>query len=115
MRVIIAGGRDFNDYDLLVKKCDYFLQDQDDITVVSGEARGADKLGEKYAKERGYNVDRFPANWDKYGKGAGPIRNKQMAEHADSLILFWDGKSKGSKNMLETAKKLRLKIRIINY
>lgn len=115
MRVIIAGGRDFSNYDLLVEKCDYFLQDQDNITIISGGARGADDLGERYAEQKGYEIDRFPANWGKYGKGAGHIRNKQMAEHADGLMLFWDGKSRGSKNMLEIAKNLGLKVRIISY
>ena len=58
-KVIIAGGRDFNNYELLKAKCDYYLSnlDEADVVIVSGAARGADKLGEQYAKERGYKID----------------------------------------------------------
>ena len=75
-RVIIAGGRDFKDYDLLVKTMNHLLSNvKDDITVVCGKARGADTLGEQYAKEYGYSVQHFPADWDRYGKAAGYLRN----------------------------------------
>ena len=74
-RVIICGSRNFNDYELLKEKCDYFLSrkinDGSKVVIVSGCARGADQLGEKYASERGLAVLKFPANWDKYGKRAG--------------------------------------------
>lgn len=115
MRVVIAGGRDFSDYSLLCKKCDKILNSQKDIEIVSGNANGADKLGERYAREKGYTLKQFPANWDKYGKGAGYIRNKEMAEYADALIAFWDGSSKGTKHMIDLAKQNNLKIRVIYY
>jgi len=99
MKVIIAGGREFNNYELLKSSCDRILIRQSNIEIVSGKALGADKLGEDYAKEKGYKIKEFPADWIKYKKGAGPIRNKQMAEYADGLIAFWDGQSKGTKNM----------------
>ncbi len=74
-RVIIAGSRDFSDYVLLRQTMDILLSNiKEDITVVCGKARGADTLGEQYAKERGYAVAYFPADWDKYGKAAGFIR-----------------------------------------
>ena len=113
MKVIIAGVRTFDDYDLLCRRCDNILSSQNEIEIVTGAAKGADKLGERYAKEKGYPIKLFPADWDKYGSSAGPIRNKQMAEYADALIAFWDGKSKGTKNMIELANKYALKIRII--
>lgn len=115
MKVIIAGGREFNDYDLLKISCDRILIRQTNIEIVSGKALGADKLGEVYAKEKGYKIKEFPADWIKYKKGAGPIRNKQMAEYSDGLIAFWDGKSKGTKNMIDLAKNHGLKIKVINY
>lgn len=115
MKVIIAGGRDFNDYELLKDKCDMYLSQQTDVEIVSGTANGADKLGEIYAKERGYRLSQFPADWDSYGKGAGPIRNRQMADYADFLIAFWDRKSKGTENMIYEARKRGLSIRIIKY
>lgn len=85
------------------------------MQIVSGGAKGADELGERYAKERRFIVKRFEANWDRDGNAAGPIRNKAMAEYAEALIAFWDGKSKGTKNMIEQATTLGLKVRIIKY
>ena len=68
MKVIIAGGRNYNDYEFLRQKCDKILKGQSSVEIVSGTANGADKLGEKYANEKGYPVKQFPADWDKYGK-----------------------------------------------
>lgn len=115
MKIIVAGGRDFNDYNLLLESCDYFFQNQSEIEIVSGTANGADKLGERYAEEKGYQVKKFPADWEKYGKSAGFKRNTEMAEYADGLIAFWDGKSKGTSHMINTAKNKNLKVRIIKY
>jgi len=114
MKTIIAGGRDFNNYTLLREKCDEIISS--DLTeIVSGCAKGADTLGERYAKERGYNVKLFPADWKTHGRKSGPIRNRQMADYGEMLIAFWNGKSSGTKNMIENAKKLGLKVHIINY
>ena len=117
-KVIIAGSRDFNNYDLLVSKCDYFLSEKQkthDIVIISGTARGADKLGERYAKEYGYEIDAHPADWDKYGKSAGYKRNQEMAEVADAVICFWDGNSKGTKHMVDIAKEKNLMCKVIRY
>ncbi len=115
-RVIIAGGRDFSDYNLLKETMDYLLSNiKDNIVVVCGMANGADKLGERYARERGYEVMYFPADWKKYGKSAGVIRNEEMAQNADALVAFWDGKSRGTKNMIGLAKKYKLKVRVKMY
>ncbi len=115
-RVIIAGGRDFKDYNLLTKTMDHLLSNiQDDIIVVCGKARGADTLGERYAKEYGYSVQYFPANWNRYGKAAGYLRNTKMAKNADALVAFWDGASLGTRHMIETAKAHGLKVRIKPY
>lgn len=115
-RVIIAGGRDFNNYPGLAKVMDRLLANvTDEITVVCGMAQGTDRLGERYAKERGYAIRYFPADWDNNGRRAGFIRNEQMAQNADALVAFWDGKSRGTKHMIETAQKHKLDIRVKHY
>lgn len=113
-KVIIAGGRDFNDYNKLREVCDYYFKNQIDIEIVSGCARGADSLAIQYAKERGYQVKKFPANWD-LGKQAGYLRNVEMGEYADALIAFWDGESRGTKHMIDIANNLGLKVRVYTY
>ncbi|SNR78370.1 Protein of unknown function [Lutibacter agarilyticus] len=114
MKLIIAGSRTFTNYQKLKQICGHFLQDQNNIEIVSGTCRGADQLGEQYAKERGYKLTQFPADWKRYRKAAGPKRNEQMANYADALIAFWDGESKGTKNMIDLAKQNNLKVRIID-
>lgn len=115
MKVIIAGGRDFAEYDLLKYTCDYMLSKINHIEIVSGCSRGADLLGEKYAQEREIPVKKFPADWEKFGKGAGYKRNSEMATYADCLIAFWDGESRGTRHMINTAKKHGLQIKIVKY
>ena len=73
IKVIIAGGRNFKDYELLKEKCDFYLQEHSEIEIVSGAANGTDKLGERYAAERGYPTKLFPADWDRIGKSAGML------------------------------------------
>ena len=117
-RVIIAGSRQFNNYGLLSAKCDGILSQKrmtHKIVIISGTARGADTLGEQYARERGYNLRQFPADWDQFGKSAGYRRNCQMAENADALIAFWDGQSAGTRHMIEIARERNLAIRIITW
>lgn len=135
MRVIIAGSRTFNNYNLLEKECNrifkqladegyispYVKESQNDIEIISGTANGADKLGERFAKEYGLKLKQFPANWDLYGKSAGYRRNADMAQYAKQdeklgvLITLWDGKSKGTKHMIDLANKHKLRVFIINF
>lgn len=113
LRILIAGSRDFADYEYLKSCVSKFLKEHKDrtITIVSGNARGADKLGEKYAIENGIKLRRFPADWAKFGKSAGFIRNNQMLEYIQendcecAVLAFWDGKSHGTKHTITTAKK----------
>ena len=112
-KVIIAGSRDFYDYDLLAEECNIILEGKDDIEVVSGRAIGADMLGELYAKDKKYPVKLFPADWNTHGKGAGFIRNAEMAKYGNMLIAFWDGESKGTKHMIETAHRKGIEAHII--
>lgn len=129
-KVIVAGTRHFEDYSLLEEKLDYYLSDKlPNVEIVSGTAKGADQLGERYATERNLPVKKFPANWYPNGKGdrlskgayegldrsAGPKRNADMAKYADALILFWDGKSSGAKSMLGLAERYNVVTRVIRY
>ena len=117
-KVIIAGGRTFEDYEYLKKVCDFLLANRNEsqIEIVSGNARGADTLGERYSKERGYKLTLFKADWDKYGKKAGYLRNKQMAEYADALIAFMEkGGTKGTQHMINLATEKGLKVRVSKY
>ena len=104
MKVIIAGGRDFGDYHKLVDVCGMLLVGPPGrYEVVSGGARGADTLGARYAREYGCALTSFLADWAKHGKSAGYVRNDQMAKYADGLIAFWDGKSRGTRHMINLA------------
>lgn len=115
-KVIIAGSRYFDNYEYLKEKMDWVLQNiKDNIVVISGAAPGADTLGEKYAVEKGYDIISKPADWSKYGRSAGPIRNREMAKIADACVCFWDGKSKGTKNMITLAKEYGLKLKVFMY
>lgn len=115
-RVIIAGGRDFNDYPLLEQTVDQFLKNvHDKVTIFCGRASGADSLGERYALARGYAIQYFPPDWRRYGRAAGPVRNQKMAENADALVAFWDGTSRGTGNMIEAARRRQLAIQIQRY
>lgn len=111
-RVIIAGSREYDDYHHLAKACDFLLKNVSHprIEIVSGATRGADTLGERYAKERGHLLTRFPADWDTHGRSAGPLRNRKMAEYANALIAFPIGKSAGTRNMIQQARQLGLDI-----
>ena len=108
MRTIIAGSRNITDINELISainKIDWKIS-----TIISGTARGVDRLGEFYADLNDVPVERYPAKWDIYGKMAGHIRNIEMANKAEALIALWDGKSKGTKQMVDVAKKLNLKV-----
>ena len=114
-RVVIAGCRDYNNYDEAKPYIDYCLSNirkENNIVIVSGCASGADAIGERYAKENGFDVEKFPADWKTYGRSAGPKRNKQMAEVSDYVICFWDEKSAGTRSMIDFAIKYNKPIKI---
>lgn len=110
MRVIVAGGRDYGKaggeperlYDDLDRLRERHAERE--LEIVSGCARGADTLGERWAQERGVPVAHFPADWDRYGKAAGFIRNRVMAWYGTHLVAYWDECSRGTRDMLDTAK-----------
>jgi YspA, cpYpsA-related SLOG family len=117
MKVIIAGSRGVPEQ---VRQCKAAVLDFEQrygrITeVVSGCARGADRVGELFAEMRQIPVDKYPADWNTHGKRAGIIRNSQMANVAQGLIALWDEKSPGTRNMIETARNKKLQIVVWNY
>jgi len=118
-RIIIAGSRSFTDYNMLKTEVDKYLEyntnKEDTIIIVSGTARGADQLGERYAREKGYRLERYPANWDLYGRSAGYRRNEQMGKIADLAILFWDGSSRGTVHMRDIMVKLGKDYNVIRF
>lgn len=116
-KLIVAGSRDFTDYKLLCKEIDYYIskiKTDHNVVIISGHARGADKLGEQYAKEHGYPCMIYEADWSK-GRSAGFVRNKKMAKIGHALIAFWDGKSAGTANMIDQMKMLGKQFKVINY
>ena len=116
MRTIIAGGRHFDDWELLERSVHHFRRSiSSEITVISGGARGADALGESYAIENELRMKVFPADWDTYGVSAGYRRNVEMAEYSEALIAFWDGKSKGTKHMIDIAWDKGLIVKVVMY
>ena len=114
MKFIIAGGRNFNNRTIMFPILSKYIDNLKD-TIISGDAQGTDMLGIEWANALGIPVQHFPAKWEKYGKSAGFIRNSEMAEHADALIAFWDGKSKGTAHMIKTMKSKWKKYWVFNY
>ena len=117
MRTIIAGGREFDNFPLLMSEVENFEEyySSSELIVVSGKARGADALGERWAEENGRKIVSHPADWEKYGKSAGYRRNAEMAIYAEALIAFWDGKSKGTKHMIDLALDKGLLVKVVKY
>lgn len=123
MRLIIFGGRDFTDYDkvkwsVLTFIKEHLTSDNEIVEIVSGacdrgahtftrpdgtKVYGADGLGERFAAEMQFPIKHFPANWNKYGTAAGPIRNRSMAHYGTHYLGFHDGKSRGTKSMTDAA------------
>ncbi len=113
MKVIIAGSRNFTDQKIV----DRVITDSgfEISQVVSGGARGVDTCGEYWAEDNGVDIEVFSADWQKYGRAAGPIRNKQMANYAEALIAIYDSsKSKGTANMIKQAKEQGLRYYLVD-
>ncbi len=110
MKLIIAGSRDITDYDILLEALDRSGYGRRITEVISGGARGVDSLGERFADEYGIQNTQYLPLWEKYGKSAGYKRNILMAENADALLAIWDGKSKGTKHMIDIATGMGLKV-----
>ncbi len=103
MTIVIAGCRNYTDYpkaEIFISQCLENFSPCNKIIILSGGCRGADALGERYATEHGLPVIRFLPNWQRYGKRAGPIRNRAMVDACDAVICFWDGNSHGTHSLI---------------
>lgn len=114
MKLIIAGSRDFADYDLLKKSVDALIGEEP-VEIISGGARGADSLGKWYATVNNFPVTTVLPDWKKYGRAAGPLRNGEMAKIADTLIAFWDGESSGTRDMIRQATEKGLRVHVVKF
>lgn len=109
MKVIVAGSRDITDYDVVRKALDEARENGLEITtIIEGGAKGVDSLAARYATEHSIEHIRVPADWKRYGRGAGRKRNEQMAAMGDALIAIWDGKSSGTRHIIECARQRSL-------
>ena len=118
MRILVCGGRDFDNYKLLRDTLDEhscFMTNK--CVIISGKARGADTLGEKWAEENYLEVDPYPANWAKYGSKAGPIRNQQMIDEGkpDLVVAFPTPRSKGTWDMIRRAEKHGIRTIVVKH
>ena len=111
MRTIIAGSRTITQYTILLKALEKLPWKI--TTVISGGAKGVDELGEAYAYLHKIPLEIYNAEWNIYGKAAGPIRNALMAGKADALVALWDGSSRGTAHMIETARKKGLRVEVV--
>lgn len=108
MKTIIAGSREITDYNVLIEayaECPFHI-----TSVVSGCARGVDKLGEFFSQDNSLPLEKYPADWSTYGKRAGYIRNTEMADNAEALLAIWDGESRGTKHMIDIAREKGLEV-----
>ena len=118
-RVLVCGGKDYADEKTFNETLDNLI-DKYNTILVSGHAKGADMLAEKYAEKNGIEIKVFPPEWSKYQKAAGPIRNRQMLDYISEeenplVIAFWDGQSRGTKNTIQTAEKMGIEKIIVSY
>lgn len=115
LKVIVAGSRTFNNYPLLARVLDHMLKNHaPNVEIVSGGCSGADLMGERYAREKGYPVKQFLPDWKLFNKAAGPVRNWEMADYGDALVAFWDGNSRGTKSMIEAAREHGKRVKIVD-
>ena len=120
-RIVVCGGSKFNDYPLLESSLNKIFKEysNDTIEIVSGHAKGADSLGEKYADEHNLKCTVFEADWKQYGRAAGLIRNSKMLEYAKQenpmVIAFWDGESRGTKDTLTKAQIFGIFSKVVKY
>jgi hypothetical protein len=115
MYVAIIGSRTFTDYQLLKDKCLRVLSRSKNVTIISGGAKGADSLAERFAAEFKLPIIVVKADWQTHGRSAGMIRNNQLLSFATHAIAFWNGESKGTSHMITNAINQKKEIRIIDF
>ena len=118
MKLIVAGGRDFTNTNHMIDELQKLVNSgsiPDCPELVCGMARGADMLAYSLWANNRMPIHNFQANWDKYGKSAGYRRNQEMGEFADAAVCFWDGKSKGTKHMIDIMNRLNKPVYVVRY
>ena len=115
MKLAVVGSRGFTDYEILSRVIDELRKVYEITTIVSGGAKGADTLAEKYASDHGLELDIFPAKWKELGKKAGYARNHDIWNNSDFGVAFWDGQSKGTAHSFAIAKNQNKKLFVFNY
>ena len=117
MKIGIVGGRGFNDYESLKKELSKFIEENSISLnyIVSGGAKGADTLAEKFATEMDVEMIVFKPDFEKFGRGAALARNTQIIQKSDVVFAFWDGKSKGTEHSIMLAKRNIKQVYIINF
>ena len=117
-RVIVCGCKDFSGREFCFSRLDSILSEYEDVEIVSGHAKGADTFGEEYAETHGLSLKIFPPDWKRYGRAAGPIRNREMLKYSlearPVVIAFWNRTSKGTKDMINQAAKAGVKVHIVD-
>ncbi len=111
MVIAVVGSRNFTNYPLVKDILDRFTVKSD--ILVSGGAKGADTLAERYATENGMEFVKFLDKWKKYGRQAGYLRNVKIVEMSEALVAFWDGESRGTKSSIDLAKKKGIKVYVV--
>jgi len=115
LKLGVVGSRNFSDYSLMKEKLDEIKKQTDTLIIASGGSKGADSLAEKYALENGLKCVVFVAEWDRYAKASGMIRNRKIVDYSDELIAFYDGRSPGTKNTIMLANQSNKKIKVVLY
>ena len=113
IKLIVAGSRKFQDEHVFDQYILAYLTEYEDVTIITGMAKGPDRMAYDYAMFHDVPVIEFPANWDLHGRSAGYIRNAEMLKSATHLLAFWDGVSKGTKNMIDIATKAGIHVTVI--
>lgn len=116
-KILIAGSREYDNYEEAEAVLDALVKDhvgECDIVILSGSCRGADMIGERYAEQHRFEIKRYPADWKRYGRAAGSIRNEEMVRAADMVICFWDGESRGSRSLIKSVERLGKEISVVD-
>ena len=113
MKLSVIGSRTFENYEMLANEI--LKLNLKISSVISGGAKGADTLAEKWARENNIPILLFKPDWKKYGRAAGLRRNESIIESCDYCLAFWDGKSKGTKFSIDLCKKLKKPIKLVNF
>ena len=115
MKLMVCGSRSITDTDWIYRQIDACVSENhfEDIIIIEGDAQGVDKAAGLWAEQHGYQIKKHPADWNKYGRGAGFVRNKEMVESCDFCLILWDGKSKGTKHDLELCQKLEKPFKLV--